>query len=214
MSLVSTVRVKQGKTELPYINDEYVYNITAEGWQVVRPSFLFFLNSHLPKQGGVFNVAEVGVAGGVNAMIMLKASDRIHLTLVDDYSFGQTPESMLSLTEPYKDRVKFINKTSLEAAQEFPDNHFDYVYIDASHDYQSVLEDLKAWYPKVKLGWGMFAGHDWNKEGVRKAMQEFLKDNPQRLFGIENYINIDGCLDLEEQQGCDWWFTKRAFTKK
>jgi hypothetical protein len=50
-------------------------------------------------------------------------------------------------------------------ATRFPDHYFDFVYVDARHDYKAVLEDLRAWWPKVKRG-GIFAGHDytWQNE--------------------------------------------------
>jgi predicted O-methyltransferase YrrM len=37
---------------------------------------------------------------------------------------------------------------------------FDFVYIDARHDYASALEDIRDWWPKVRRG-GILAGHDY-----------------------------------------------------
>lgn len=50
--------------------------------------------------------------------------------------------------------------TSVEAAPRIPDHELDFVYIDARHDYESVIEDLEAWCTKVKPG-GILAGHDY-----------------------------------------------------
>ena len=50
--------------------------------------------------------------------------------------------------------------TSVEAAARAPDRSFDFVYIDARHDYDSVTEDLEAWASKVRPG-GILAGHDY-----------------------------------------------------
>jgi hypothetical protein len=47
------------------------------------------------------------------------------------------------------------------------------VFIDASHDYESVKADVKAWLPKVKKG-GYLAGHDWHHEPVKRAVIEVL----------------------------------------
>jgi hypothetical protein len=58
----------------------------------------------------------------------------------------------------------------------------DFVYIDASHDYESVKQDLACWWPKVKFG-GMFAGHDYFehyeyvKFGIIEAVDEFAAKN-------------------------------------
>ena len=59
---------------------------------------------------------------------------------------------------------------SLKASLKFSDNHFDFVYIDANHDYEFVLKDLKTWFPKVKSK-GILFGDDYNRSyGVSKAV--------------------------------------------
>ena len=42
----------------------------------------------------------------------------------------------------------------------FPDNYFDFVYIDGDHSYEGSKSDLKNYYPKVKRG-GVISGHDY-----------------------------------------------------
>ncbi len=72
--------------------------------------------------------------------------------------------------------VQICHNPSLVVANCYDDWHFDFVYIDACHMYESVKADLKAWWPKVKPG-GILAGHDYisNKHvGVKKAVDEFL----------------------------------------
>ena len=67
---------------------------------------------------------------------------------------------------------------SVEVANRFPDESFDFIFIDADHEYESVLSDLCAWFPKLKPG-GIIAGHDWSPEflGVEKAVKEFFADD-------------------------------------
>lgn len=52
---------------------------------------------------------------------------------------------------------------------------FDFVFIDAAHDYESVKADIQAWMPKVKEG-GILAGHDYCEAwpGVKKVVDELL----------------------------------------
>jgi len=56
----------------------------------------------------------------------------------------------------------------------FDNNYFKMIFIDGSHDYKSVLEDMNNYYPKLKSG-GIFAGHDYTSRdlGVIKAVKEF-----------------------------------------
>lgn len=56
--------------------------------------------------------------------------------------------------------TEFYRMKSVDAARKFKDGTFDYVYIDARHDYCGVMEDLRAYWPKVRPG-GIFAGHDF-----------------------------------------------------
>ncbi len=79
------------------------------------------------------------------------------------------------------ERSEIWRLTSLEAAALIPDGSLDFAYIDARHDYESVLEDLAAWFPKVKPG-GILAGHDYadiefkeNVFGVKSAVDEFFE---------------------------------------
>lgn len=72
--------------------------------------------------------------------------------------------------------------TSLDAAARIPDKSLDFVYIDARHDYESVKEDVRAWFPKVKPG-GIIAGHDYvdgllpeGDFGVKAAVDEFCAE--------------------------------------
>jgi hypothetical protein len=71
-----------------------------------------------------------------------------------------------------------IRSSSLEAAKTFEDRSLDFVFIDASHEYEDVKNDILAWLPKVKIG-GILAGHDYFEDqsyhpGVFKAVTELV----------------------------------------
>eukprot|EP00554_Chaetoceros_debilis_P000615 CAMPEP_0194083702 /NCGR_PEP_ID=MMETSP0149-20130528/9714_1 /TAXON_ID=122233 /ORGANISM="Chaetoceros debilis, Strain MM31A-1" /LENGTH=301 /DNA_ID=CAMNT_0038766153 /DNA_START=114 /DNA_END=1022 /DNA_ORIENTATION=- len=57
-------------------------------------------------------------------------------------------------------KVKFMVMRSTDAAKHLPDGHFDYIYLDARHDYCAVKEDIEAYYPKLRPG-GILGGHDY-----------------------------------------------------
>jgi len=53
---------------------------------------------------------------------------------------------------------------SADAALEFEDDYFDWIYIDGDHSYEGVLADLRAFTPKVKRG-GLVTGDDYGRRG-------------------------------------------------
>jgi len=57
-------------------------------------------------------------------------------------------------------KVKFMVTRSTDAANQLPDGHFDYIYLDARHDYCAVKEDIVSYYPKIRPG-GILGGHDY-----------------------------------------------------
>jgi predicted O-methyltransferase YrrM len=71
--------------------------------------------------------------------------------------------------------INDIQADSSEAAQLFQNSSVDFVFIDASHDYNSVKRDIGAWLPKIKPG-GMISGHDYNEisPGVIRAVEELF----------------------------------------
>lgn len=59
----------------------------------------------------------------------------------------------------FKSRVEIIEEFSNVAVHRFKNNSLEFVYVDACHQFRSVLEDLYIWWEKVKSG-GILAGHD------------------------------------------------------
>jgi len=105
--------------------------------------------------------------------------------------------------KPWEDRAHIIRMDSVEAAFLFPDEYFDFIYIDADHSYEGVVRDLNAWWPKIKKG-GLFCGDDYipddgdiwlvvgdkeeyaGKFGVRKAVNEFVGKKDLVLYETKN----------------------------
>jgi hypothetical protein len=78
-------------------------------------------------------------------------------------------------------RSSIWRMTSVEAAAQVPDHSFDFVYIDARHDYESVKEDLEAWCAKVRPG-GILAGHDY-VDGDLPQGEFYVKSAVDEFFG-------------------------------
>ena len=103
-------------------------------------------------------------------------------TLEDQQDLDGVYQSVVARFAPNA-AVQVLRATSLEAAPQVQDGSLDWVYIDGSHYYEDVLDDLDAWYPKVKRG-GIIFGDDYywrdpdRNYGVRQAVNEFREKVP------------------------------------
>ena len=137
--------------------------------------------------------AEIGVDEGINAQRILTISNPKNLYLIDLWDYTNIPEEKNKLTERSKiscetikekfknnKNVKIIINISVEASKQFDDKYFDWAYIDASHDYLSIKEDIESWWPKIKVG-GYLTGHDYFND-VQVAVDEFIKNNNLKMY--------------------------------
>ena len=139
--------------------------------------------------------AEIGVYQGELSQRILNKTNPKKLVLIDAWStqlmkdnsdvqnsftqekFDQMYLNVLTKLQKYGN-VEIIRKNSIDAMKFFSDAYFDWVYIDASHEYQDVLDDLETALIKVKSG-GIIAGDDYvnapNKWGddVIRAVNDF-----------------------------------------
>lgn len=133
-------------------------------------------------------------------------------------------KSVVDLLSKHGDKSEIIRDFSYEASKRFEDDTIDFIYIDGSHKKEDVEKDLKAWYPKLKMG-GLCAGHDYldgvlickdtrdlvtaegtqnlhagesrTEFGVKSAVDEFVAMNNLKLNIIE-----------EESVFHSWFFIK------
>lgn len=80
-------------------------------------------------------------------------------------------------------RVRVVKDYSVNAAQKIPNDSLDWVFIDANHSYRAVLDDMDAWWSKVKPG-GVFSGHDYHYDvnwpsfiEVRPAVIRWMREH-------------------------------------
>jgi hypothetical protein len=152
-------------------------------------SFCTFLNENNLTDLGV----EVGVREAKNANRLLTYWQGQKLFLIDTWRKPETKKAAIQNIKHHIPRYTLIHNTSLRAVTEFKDNTLDFCHIDAGHTYKDVLQDMYAWYPKIKPG-GVLCGHDysidkeqerlrkkpWPHIGVQKAVDEFVKE--KKLF--------------------------------
>ena len=129
--------------------------------------------------------AEVGVYTGAYSRSLLKYCPGLKLYGIDSWvKYGGYEGDHLSI-DAYKlaeENVKgfdckLIKSESKEAVQQFPDESLDFVFIDANHSYESVVEDIALWSKKVRKG-GIVSGHDFDDYS-----------NHQRKWSEINVIN-------------------------
>jgi hypothetical protein len=144
-------------------------------------------------------IAEIGVRLGNNFRWLMKCNPTLAVAIdswkevIGKPEYNDLGTSQVALDGEYNgvvrefgnlDNVRIVRNFSVEASEQFPDQYFDFVYIDAAHTYDEVKKDLAAWYPKIKDG-GILAGHDyipdtriWRGEpcGVYQAVNEFVED--------------------------------------
>ena len=133
---------------------------------------------------------EVGVWKGMSACYMaveiVNSGKNIKFDCVDTWDFVETSDEIKKEQfydlfkifseniEPVKNDIGIVRSISWEGAKNYNDESLDFVFIDAGHDYESVIKDLNAWYPKVKKG-GVISGHDYHYNvGVFPAVNDFF----------------------------------------
>jgi hypothetical protein len=87
--------------------------------------------------------------------------------------------------KPYGKRFEMIRQESVNAADKFDDESYDFIFVDGDHSYDATLADCIRYYPKLKKG-GLFCGHDYSSiEDVKRAVTDFREKN-----GITAPINL------------------------
>jgi len=155
-----------------------------------RNNFVDLINKKSLKKG-----IEIGVQNGNFSDVLLRSTlQKLYLVdcwdyqpqgYVDGANVDQNRQNLIynNIKIKYQNnkRVNIIKDFSINASSLFPDNYFDFVYIDANHSFEAVMQDLESWYPKVKLN-GVIAGHDYlddfasyTKFGVKSAVDKFFQ---------------------------------------
>ena len=150
--------------------------------------------------------AEVGVRQGVFSEAICKVIPNVELSCIDlwgayyhfDGQNGNTHyEQAKSRLAQYN--AVLIMKKSIEASLDFEDESLDFVYIDADHRFDYVMEDIITWSRKVKIG-GIISGHDYYRfrnGGVVQAVDLYT-----------HMHNIDTWFITDEKEASFFWVKK------
>jgi len=145
---------------------------------------------HLPK-GGIG--AEIGVYRGdfTPDLLRVTRAKLVHLidpwwtrteSYVEDWFETRDTREAYDLARSRLEGqpVSFHVGDDRDILPTFPDAHFDWVYLDSSHEYEHTCEELELLRLKVQPT-GVIAGHDWfespghSQYGVVPAVREFCE---------------------------------------
>ena len=185
--------------------------VSRDARRAAKRDFLF----DVVPRGGV--VIEVGVFDGDFSERILALNEPRKLHLVDPWftkddgtlydgptqQFASAEQASARLEDQYRHvttrfsgeiasgRIEVHRTLSHLAAPQFPDEHFDWIYVDASHFYDDVKVDIQAFWPKLKCG-GYMAGDDYDRRGiwehgVTRAVDEFVASGVPEKIRMHNH---------------------------
>jgi hypothetical protein len=143
-------------------------------------------------------VAEIGVAAGEFADAILKTRCAAKAHLIDPWMFQDREDYLLDGTNADQDiqtaRYNLVQKRfaaeissgrviihrdfSENVLPEFPEQYFDWVYVDGMHTKEAALRDLHLAWPKIKRD-GFLLGHDFSNNQVSE----------EKGFGVVDAVN-------------------------
>lgn len=177
-----------------------------KGYFVVEQFYDYIVDTHL-KDG--MNIVEIGAFLGQStsylAQLIKNKNLKLTFNVVDHWKLSdgleRLPENMdrdifKQFCENIKDCgvrdiITILKKDSVEASKDFQDKSLDFVFIDASHDYENVKKDINAWLPKIKPG-GIISGDDYHPtwSGVVAAVDESFGAQVKKDYLQAWYVNL------------------------
>ena len=102
-----------------------------------------------------------------------KQDDSFMDSIVEELGGDFMNETLQNLADAgVSGRVELIKSDSKKAAPKLEDQSFDVILIDALHTFDSVFQDTKAYWPKLKVG-GIMMWHDADRKEVIGAIRAF-----------------------------------------
>jgi len=139
----------------------------------------------LAKQMNARTFVEVGCKEGRTSGFLLASLPDLRVIAVDpwspvpnaaedykDWDYSAIERDFWTNIGENRNRCEMRRMTSLEASLH-TGSPADIVFIDAGHDYENALADIRAWWPLVREG-GYLCGHDYQHKfpGVMRAVAD------------------------------------------
>jgi hypothetical protein len=145
-------------------------------------------------------IAEIGVYQGFHSDVLIDIFDPKEIVLMDTYNVQDSWTNQFTPANHYqfvleKYRLepcaKVVKGLSWEEISKYPDNYFDYIYIDGDHSYEGVVRDIIASMSKIKDGaYIQFNDYtSWCMEGsvpygILRAVNELLTITKYEVYGF------------------------------
>jgi predicted O-methyltransferase YrrM len=154
-----------------------------DGWFNHQSAYDYLL-ANMPEDG---TFVELGAWLGKSSAYLCDKAINQNITIIDSWKGSPneltTTHKLATEVDIYElflenmgtRNYNVIKGTSKVAAKMFLNESLDVVFIDLTHTYEAVKEDIKLWLPKVKKG-GFIAGDDYHQhwQGVIQAVDELL----------------------------------------
>lgn len=159
---------------LDFIIKRYAVDLNVDQFPIKLPQSRWHDMGRLFNDLGFKKGVELGVYRGRFTATIARRAPNLELIGVDAWTVypGYKDYVVSDLeNEAYLDavrrteifpKVKLIKGWSMDVVKQFDDESLDFVFIDANHDYEYVVEDIAAWSKKVRKG-GLVMGHDYFK---------------------------------------------------
>lgn len=145
---------------------------------------------------------ELGVAAAKYSKYLTENYNFVEYYGIDKWNDHHNEKEKNSVFEYFKEKknVKIMHMSFDDALILFPDNYFDFIYIDGyAHTGQNDGKTIRTWFYKLKQG-GIFSGHDYCEKMWPKTYQQVNKVIRDEL-GYE-------ILKTEELKEPSWYIIK------
>ena len=148
---------------------------------------------------------EIGVSGGINAENLCKNIEGLKLYCIDSWEGSRGENALKKSRERLSQyNVIFIKKTSMDAVKDFKDESLDFVFIDANHKFDFVMQDIIEWSKKVRSG-GVVSGHDYYHSpsariGVIEAVDAYVK-----AHNVSLNLTTKDPDSADDKEPSFWW---------
>lgn len=168
--------------KIPYLNLDYV-----KGWF----NFDFYyekIYNHLPNNS---KILEIGVFYGKSTCFMANLiknnNKKVEFHCCDTFVVNNRAYVGIdnlkmhdNFKRKFENNLSYFNLSSCVIVHEgksvdilssFPNNYFDFIFVDGDHRYEAVKNDIYFGYQKIKSG-GKLAGHDAHNNDIVRALED------------------------------------------